>query len=77
MDSLLTQDELSFKKDVRDFVKKELLPHVEEWEDRNQYAVEAVKKFADYGLLGVLVPPEYGGLGGTTMEYLIASIEIA
>ena len=44
---------------------------------QSESRMEAVKKFADYGLLGILVPPEYGGLGGTTMEYLIASIEIA
>ena len=77
MDSLLSQDELSFKKDVRDFVKKELAPHVDEWERRNEFAREAVEKFANYGLFGILTPAEYGGLGGTTMEFLIASIEIA
>jgi alkylation response protein AidB-like acyl-CoA dehydrogenase len=77
MESLLTEDELSFKKDVREFVNTELMPHVEEWERRNEYARESVKKFADYGLFGILVPPEYGGLGGTVMEYLIASIEVA
>jgi len=77
MDSLLTENELSFKKDVRDFVSKELTPHVEEWEKRKEYARESVKKFADYGLFGILVPAEYGGLGGTVTEYLIASIEIA
>ncbi|MFC2008468.1 acyl-CoA dehydrogenase family protein [Chloroflexota bacterium] len=77
MDGLLTEDELSFKKDIRGFVAKELLPNVEEWERRKQYAVEAAKKIADYGLFGILAPPEYGGLGGTCMEYLIASIEMA
>lgn len=77
MDSLLTENELSFKKDVRAFVNTELMPHVEEWERRNKYAREAAKKIADYGLFGLLVPAEYGGLGGTVMEYLIASIEIA
>lgn len=76
MESLLTETELSFKKDVRDFVSKELMPHVEEWEKRKGYARESVKKFADYGLFGILIPPEYGGLGGTVMEYLIASIEV-
>lgn len=77
MNSLLTESELSFKKDVREFVAKELMPHVEEWEERKAYAIDSVKKFADYGLYGILVPPEYGGLGGTVMEYLIASIEVA
>ncbi len=77
MESLLTENELSFKKDVRAFVNKELMPHVDEWERRNKFAKEAVKKFADYGLFGILIPPEYGGLGGTVMEYLIASIEVA
>jgi len=77
MDGLLTEDELSFQKDIRDFVARELMPNVEEWEGRKKYAVEAVKKFADYGLFGILVPPEYGGLGGTCMEYLIAGIETA
>ncbi len=77
MDSLLNENELSFRKDVRDFVNKELMPHVEEWERRKHYAKESVKKFADYGLFGILVPPEYGGLGGTVTEYLLASIEIS
>jgi len=77
MDSLLTENELSFKKDVREFVGKELMPHVEEWEKRKKYARESVKKFADYGLFGILVPAEYGGLGGSVVEYLIASVEIA
>jgi len=76
MNSLLTENELGFKKDVREFVNKELMPHVEEWERRKKYAKESVKKFADYGLFGILIPPEYGGLGGTVMEYLIASIEV-
>lgn len=77
MENLLTETELAFKKDVREFVKQELLPNVEEWENRKEYARESVKKIADYGLFGIMVPSEYGGLGGTVTEYLIASIEIA
>ncbi len=77
MDSLLTQTEIDFRKDVRNFVNQELMPHVEEWERRKKFARESVKKFADYGLFGILVPPEYGGLGGSVTEYLLASIEIA
>jgi len=77
MNSLLTENELTFKKDVREFVLQELMPHVEEWERRKRYAVEAVEKIAGFGLFGILVPPEYGGLGGTVMEYLIATIELA
>jgi len=68
MDSLLTDSELGFKKDVRDFVRKELAPHVDEWERRHEYAREAVEKFANYGLFGILVTAEYGGLDGTTVE---------
>ncbi len=77
MENLLTETELTFKKDVREFVKQELLPNVEEWESRKEYARDAVKKIADYGLFGIMIPPEYGGLGGTVTEYLIASIEIS
>jgi butyryl-CoA dehydrogenase len=77
MDSLLTESELSFKKDIRSFVDRELMPHVEEWERRKAFAREAVGKYAEYGLYGVLIPAELGGLGGTNVEYLIASIEIA
>ena len=77
MQSLLTEAELSFQKDIREFIRRELMPHVEEWERRKEFAREAVAKYADYGLFGVLVPAELGGLGGTTVEYLIASIELA
>jgi citronellyl-CoA dehydrogenase len=64
-------DQLYFNKDhemvrkaVRDFVKKEILPFVDEWEEKGQTPLhDLFKKMGDLGFLGIRYDPEYGGEG--------------
>ncbi len=53
-----------FRKTVRDFAEKELLPHKEKWEEARQFPREIFKKAGDLGILGVCYPEEVGGSGG-------------
>lgn len=49
---------------VRDFVKKEINPHVDEWEEQEAIPLHALfKKMGDLGFLGIRYDPEYGGQG--------------
>ena len=50
-----------FRKSAREFVKKEILPYVEEWEEAGEFPIELYKKVGDFGVLGIGYPEECGG----------------
>lgn len=61
----------------RDFAEKEITPYRREWDDHQKFPVDLFKKMGELGLMGVLVPHEYGGAGFTYFEYVAAIIEIS
>jgi len=77
MDILLTEQELMFRQQMKDFVQSEIMPCADEWDRRNELAYEAFKKMASVGLTGLTVPEEYGGQGGSLMDAYLMSIELA
>ena len=62
---------------VRDFVEKEIRPHVMEWDESQYFPREVFKKMGALGLMGVLVPEEYGGSGLGYFEYISVIEEVA
>lgn len=61
---------------ARDFAEKHIRPNVMEWDEAQHFPVETMKEMGKLGLLGVLVPEEYGGAGLGYFEYITAIIEI-
>ncbi len=57
-----SEDHRIFRDSVRKFVEKEIKPHVEEWEEKEEFPLELYKKTADAGFLGLEYPEEYGGI---------------
>lgn len=62
---------------IRDFAEAEISPHVMEWDEAQRFPVELVPKVAELGLMGCVIPQEYGGSGLSYPEYVIAVEEIA
>jgi alkylation response protein AidB-like acyl-CoA dehydrogenase len=62
---------------ARDFARQEILPHVMEWDESQQFPRELFSKMGELGLMGVLVPEEYGGTGLGYLEYVTIIQEIA
>jgi citronellyl-CoA dehydrogenase len=61
---LFTEEHQQLRKTVRDFVEKEINPHVDEWEANPPFpARELFKKLGALGVLGVTKPEEFGGMG--------------
>ncbi len=59
-----THEHNELRRTVRKFVETEINPHVDEWEEREQFpSHELFKKLGDIGLLGIKYDPRYGGLG--------------
>jgi short-chain 2-methylacyl-CoA dehydrogenase len=77
MDFELTDDQKSLQALCRDFARKEIIPHRDEWNTSGRFPVEVFRKMADLGLMGLLVPEEYGGTGMGAVSYVVAMEEIA
>ncbi|TDK46564.1 acyl-CoA dehydrogenase family protein [Algoriphagus formosus] len=62
---------------IRDFGAKEITPFRKEWDDKQHFPIELFKKLGELGLMGVLVPNEYGGSGFGYFEYVTAIAELS
>jgi len=72
-----SENETMIKQMVRDFAEKEIRPNVMKWDESQEFPVELFKKAGELGLMGVLVPHEYGGSGFGYFEYITVIREIA
>ncbi len=71
-----TENQIMVAQMARDFAEKHIRPYVMEWDEAQIFPVETMKEMGKLGLLGVLVPEEYGGAGLGYFEYITAIIEI-
>lgn len=62
---------------IRDFGAKEITPFRQDWDERNHFPKELFHKLGELGLMGVLVPSEYGGSGFGYFEYVTAIAELS
>jgi glutaryl-CoA dehydrogenase len=76
IDSLLTEEHKLIRSSIRDFVKREISPSIEDWAQRAHFPYEIVKKFGDIGAFGPTIPQEYGGGGLDYISYGILMQEI-
>jgi short-chain 2-methylacyl-CoA dehydrogenase len=75
--TMLSDEEAMFREAVRDFAASEVRPHVHAMDEAAQFRLELIPKFFELGLMGVEVPPEYGGSGGTIFMAVLAIEELA
>ena len=62
---------------VRDFAEKEIRNNIMDWDEAQVFPVDLFKKLGELGLMGVLVPIEYGGSGFGYQEYVTAIEELS
>ncbi len=60
-----------------DFAEKHIRPFVMEWDEAQTFPIDVFKQMGDLGLMGVLVPEEYGGSGFGYQEYVTAIVEVS
>jgi alkylation response protein AidB-like acyl-CoA dehydrogenase len=65
-----SEELLEIKRIVREFAEQEIRPHVMEWDERQIFPIDILKKLAQLGFLGILIPTEYGGAGLGYTEYV-------
>ncbi len=69
-----TEEHHVFRKSFRDFLKKEVVPHVEKWEQTGKIERFIWEKFGEMGYFGLSYPEEYGGLD-LDMFYMVIFLE--
>ena len=67
----------SLRTKIRKFAEEEVKPIAFMLDQENEFPMEAVKKLADMGLMGIPYPKEYGGAGLDVLSYAIAVEELA
>lgn len=65
------------KQTARDFAERAIRPHVMEWDESQFFPRDVFRRLGELGLMGVLVPEEYGGSGMGYAEYKAAIVELA
>jgi alkylation response protein AidB-like acyl-CoA dehydrogenase len=71
-----TENQKMIAEMVRNFAAREMAPFVREWDETQEFPVQLMKKLGELGLMGVLVPQEYGGSGFGYLEYVTAIAEL-
>ena len=74
-----TQNELTQQvaQSAKDFAQQYIKPHLMEWDESQEFPLHIFKEMGKLGLMGVLVPEQYGGTGLTYFEYSAVIQEIA
>lgn len=72
-----TENQTLIAATVRDFAEKHIRPSLMKWDEEQHFPVEVFKKLGELGLMGVLVPQEYGGAGLGYFEYVTAIVELS
>ena len=62
---------------VRDFAAQEMEQHILDWDERQHFPRALFGKMGELGLMGMLVPEQYGGIGLDYPEYVAAIEELA
>jgi alkylation response protein AidB-like acyl-CoA dehydrogenase len=73
----LTDEQRQVRSVVKEFAEKEILPYVEEYEREEKYPLELIAKLAPMGLMGPMIPEEYGGSFSDVVTYGIICEELA
>ncbi len=76
IDDLLTEEHLMVRDSVRNYVKRELSPIIEDCAERNYFPSHIVKQLGDVGCFGPQIPAEYGGGGLDYISYGLAMQEL-
>jgi len=76
IDSLLSEENKMFRDMVKKFTEREITPNVKKWEKEGKYPDAYYRQISEMGFMGLLVPEEYGGAGGSMVDLVILCEEI-
>jgi len=73
----LTEDEKLFQASVRQFAREQVLPHVRQMDEAGVFRKDLIAQFFSLGLMGIEIPEEFGGQGGSFFQAILAVEELS
>jgi butyryl-CoA dehydrogenase/short/branched chain acyl-CoA dehydrogenase len=73
----LNEDERLFQSTVRKFAREQIRPYVREMDEAGVFRKDLIRRFFEMGLMGIEIPEEYGGQGGTFFQAVLAVEELS
>lgn len=77
MDFNFSEEQIAIRDTAREFAQNEIAPTSVERDIKAEFPFEIVKKLGEFGFMGMMVPPEWGGAGLDTISYVLALEEIS
>src|SRR5579859_7365917 len=75
--TVLTEEEALFQSTVRQFAREQIAPHVRAMDEAASFRKDILAQFFQMGLMGIEIPEEYGGQGGTFFQAVLAVEELS
>jgi len=75
--TVLTEDEKLFQSTVRKFAREQIRPYVREMDEAGAFRKDLIRQFFEMGLMGIEIPEEYGGQGGSFFQAVLAVEELS
>ena len=73
----MNENQLMIADMIKKFGEEHIRPKLMEWDESQEFPMQVFKKLGELGLMGVLVPTEYGGSGLSYTEYVTAIVELS
>src|SRR5215472_19334798 len=73
----INDEETLFRQSVREFSDQQIKPLAAEMDEAAKFSADLIKQFFDLGLMGIAIPEQYGGQGGSFFMSIIAVEELS
>src|SRR5215831_3766617 len=73
----LSEEEKFFQSTVRKFAREQIRPHVREMDEAGVFRKDIIHQFFEMGLMGIEIPEDYGGQGGSFFQAVLAVEELS
>ena len=73
----LNEEDSLFQASIRQFAREQIAPHVREMDEHSKFRPELLEQMFALGLMGIEIPEEYGGQGGSFFQAVLAVEELA
>lgn len=77
MSFAMSETQKMIAESVRDFAEQHIRPNIMKWDESQEFPIDIFKQLGEMGLMGVLVPQEYGGSGLSYFDYVTAIKELS
>jgi alkylation response protein AidB-like acyl-CoA dehydrogenase len=74
---VLTEEQEHLRREIREFAAREIAPNVSAWDEASEFPFAVIKRLGAMGMLGLIIPSEYGGAGLGYVDYVLAIEELS